>query len=496
MKSASEYNEKGNAKVNLGNYEEALRINPEYPEAYNNRGVAKANLGNYEEALKDYEEALRLNPEIINPYYSTKNIKDRLENYNKTIKEHYDKIFNNRGLAKAKLEYYDKAIKDYEEVLRINDKSWMFYFYLGKAYSHSENLEKSINLLIEAIKLNKKSKESLLALGEVLLKYLNSELGKEKTLSYLKEREKSIKNNDQPIEKFVEYKCYFLINNLKKMDSLHEKIKKHLKVEISKEFRKEFKIKVNRFKIKEIRYKDSYYIYKSINNNLLFSLNEKKLRKGNPYLFNDPFDPYYKEYSNEESPIIIEEELKKIRISCFGENNNNLLMWAHYGDEHKGICIEYKNLKDKIDDFTCLEKVVYEEIKTHKETRKNSDLLIDEIKIDEELLTINEMCLRKHKDWQYENEWRMISLEEENKNELYYDNMEISKIFFGMKCEVSNIKLITKLLKDRTEIIFYKMTQGDNLNLDSREIELDENRDVILDGKGKIKLKPKNKESN
>ncbi len=35
------------------------------------------------------------------------------------------------------------------------------------------------------------------------------------------------------------------------------------------------------------------------------------------------------------------------------------------------------------------------------------------------------------------------------------------------------------------------MIQGNNLTLDSREIELDENRDIILDKKEEIKLKDK-----
>ena len=28
-------------------------------------------------------------------------------------------------------------------------------------------------------------------------------------------------------------------------------------------------------------------------------------------------------------------------ITAFSENNKSLLMWSHYADSHKGICVEY-----------------------------------------------------------------------------------------------------------------------------------------------------------
>lgn len=497
------------------------------------QGDNKNGKNKFLQAKSIYKAALKLNSEnrllenlLASVYLSLGNINikegaiDKAENFFLKAISKYEKVlkldFNNnfarvcsgngylnlgnihiyKGDRDGGKDYYSEAIKKYKSV----KDDCFSYMGLGKIYTilgniciEEGNKENGKNNYWKAIKkyekannLNEKNKEPLFYLGGILIEYLKISDYKKDTLFYLKQLEISKKEVDdnQPIEKILKNGCYLFFENLKKIDFLDGKIRDYLKLNIPKSFREQFKIKSTK---RKIEYNDRYYMYKSINSNLLFSLNERKLRKGNPYLFNDPFDPYYKV-----SDTLIKDELKKIRISCFGEKKDSLLMWSHYGDEHKGVCIEYKNLEDKIGEYTYFDKVVYEEIKTHRKLIDNSDLLLlDEMKIDEELLTINEMCLRKHKDWQYENEWRMISLEKEDKNELYYDNMEISKIFFGMKCEDSNIKLITKLLKDRMEIIFYKMTQGDNLTLDSREIELDENRDVILDGKGKIKLKEK-----
>lgn len=65
--SANSYNNRGNAKRNLGRHEdalvdldEAIRLNSNHAEAYNNRGVTKKTLGRLDEAREDYQKALTL----------------------------------------------------------------------------------------------------------------------------------------------------------------------------------------------------------------------------------------------------------------------------------------------------------------------------------------------------------------------------------------------------------------------------------------------------
>ena len=54
----------------IADYDEALRLNPNYAEAYNNRGVAKVQLRRIDEARQDFEMALNLaqatgNPDLV-----------------------------------------------------------------------------------------------------------------------------------------------------------------------------------------------------------------------------------------------------------------------------------------------------------------------------------------------------------------------------------------------------------------------------------------------
>ena len=38
----------------------------------------------------------------------------------------------------------------------------------------------------------------------------------------------------------------------------------------------------------------------------------------------------------------IKELRNKALVSCFSERNDSILMWGHYADKHKGVCIGYK----------------------------------------------------------------------------------------------------------------------------------------------------------
>jgi len=51
----------------MKDYDEAIRLNPEFATAFSNRGLVKDKLKDYEGALKDYDDAIRLDPKMTNP---------------------------------------------------------------------------------------------------------------------------------------------------------------------------------------------------------------------------------------------------------------------------------------------------------------------------------------------------------------------------------------------------------------------------------------------
>ena len=99
---AEAYNNRGNAKNNLGDHaaaledcDRAIELNPALAAAYNNRGNAKAGLGDHAAALTDYDRAIELNPALAEAY-------------------------NNRGNAKAGLGEPQAALADFDRAIELN----------------------------------------------------------------------------------------------------------------------------------------------------------------------------------------------------------------------------------------------------------------------------------------------------------------------------------------------------------------------------------------
>lgn len=42
---------------------------------------------------------------------------------------------------------------------------------------------------------------------------------------------------------------------------------------------------------------------------------------------------------------ILDGLIMKSGITCFSKVFNNMLMWSHYGDKHRGVCIEFQSFK-------------------------------------------------------------------------------------------------------------------------------------------------------
>jgi hypothetical protein len=137
-------------------------------------------------------------------------------------------------------------------------------------------------------------------------------------------------------------------------------------------------------------------------------------------------------------------------VCCFSTTYNSPVLWSHYGDQHKGICIGYHlNRTPK----PVLQKVIYGGNRIIN-TSTVARALINESKEDQEQLD-RDVLLRKAPGWRYEREWRLIGSQGSQDSCL-----GLKDITFGSRCPESVKHTVVQALKGRRQPVeFYEMSE-------------------------------------
>lgn len=149
---------------------------------------------------------------------------------------------------------------------------------------------------------------------------------------------------------------------------------------------------------------------------------------------------------------IVDETNRNLRICSFSLTNSSLLLWSHYSDEHKGICIEYDfQDHDQIRPF--IQPVIYSD-KVHK------------IGLFEEYTTMNMIAssLIKSKDWEYEQEWRLTIFKQKEEFPQKMNTPKPKAIYIGTRFSTNKEDLKAQLIKiaKDNDIPLYQMTKDTN----------------------------------
>lgn len=123
------------------------------------------------------------------------------------------------------------------------------------------------------------------------------------------------------------------------------------------------------------------------------------------------------------------------------------LMWSHYGDQHRGICLGYRvpqaerpslHRVDYGGERTVLASSVAAMLKGDEKAREAVDRAV---------------LLKKARDWQYEKEWRLLGPRGDADSPL-----ELIEVLFGMRCEGAVKHAIAKALAGRDkEVRLYEV---------------------------------------
>lgn len=101
------------------------------------------------------------------------------------------------------------------------------------------------------------------------------------------------------------------------------------------------------------------------------------------------------------------EILTHSRVLCVSECHDNVVMWSHYGDKHKGVVLQLQCI-DEIDNILLAARKVEYSLEFPRFPPLESYLqhLTGEEPIDFAPLSWK-IAFTKHKDWYYEKEWRV-----------------------------------------------------------------------------------------
>lgn len=169
--------------------------------------------------------------------------------------------------------------------------------------------------------------------------------------------------------------------------------------------------------------------------------------------------------------------LSKITVSCFSTSGwDNQLMWSHYANSYSGICVEYD--LSKISDFVGF---VYP-VKYSKDrpTLSLKDVGIGRISIegtnniencDVDIMNIISYMLCKNTCWEYEKEWRIINIGEEN-TPLFINLPFVKSITLGTKVDVFCKKLLIEICQEEGIDCYELVLNAENYCIDRIPIDL------------------------
>ena len=136
----------------------------------------------------------------------------------------------------------------------------------------------------------------------------------------------------------------------------------------------------------------------------------------------------------------LEERISKLfLVGCLADDYKNRLMWSHYGDSHKGFCIEY--------DYTGFDRmdiVPFPVAYTSERIKMPWKAAITNAPEDMAYATkvFMQALLTKDEAWSYEREWRILIHKKDNAN---LKMPPISCIYLGALCKEKHKKELVKV---------------------------------------------------
>ena len=146
-----------------------------------------------------------------------------------------------------------------------------------------------------------------------------------------------------------------------------------------------------------------------------------------------------------------------ITLSSFSERNDNNLMWSHYTDNYKGICVEYS--KDLIEylqentNFLAFAKVSYSDYPPQVNTVESQEI------------KLQKMVFNKQSEWNYEQELRVVIISRNDTDFIPINQKFIKSIYIAPKLPKALSERIVDIGKQQGIKIYYAITMSDSYKI-------------------------------
>lgn len=185
-----------------------------------------------------------------------------------------------------------------------------------------------------------------------------------------------------------------------------------------------------------------FYQFQQAQDDYIETIIKKSLYVSDPKNFNDPFDCWgtlHNDIGEEHDVRVSIQEVRlqlgvrNLGVVCLTTNWENQLMWSHYAESHKGMCLGFKFHDSRYsaeDDEFILKPVQYQDLAPIPMSGAWEDECAGLPTEEASKLIIR----TKNSSWHYEREWRIMCKPEHRGKRVPLEKLgaELSEVVFGM----------------------------------------------------------------